>query len=104
MALARIRRVSGADRWCTWRRGLAYPGAFGAVIPIAAGIGAWIDGRYKIQRNGKNKPVRLFDLHLDPGETGDLDEVDLERAGDMQAALDLWCSSCEMSAAGGDYR
>jgi len=70
----------------------------------SGGKQAWVDGRYKIQRNGKNKPVRLFDLHLDPCETGDLDEVDLERAGDMQAALDLWCSSCETSAAGGDYR
>ena len=70
----------------------------------SGGKQAWVDGRYKIQRNGKNKPVRLFDLHLDPGETGDLDEVDLERASDMQAALDLWCSSCDASAAGGDYR
>ena len=52
VALARIRRVSGADRWCTWRRGLAYPGAFGAVIPIAAGIGAWIDGRYETSSYG----------------------------------------------------
>ena len=32
--------------------GLAYPGAFGAVIPIAAGIGAWIDGRYNMSPYG----------------------------------------------------
>ena len=52
VALARIRRVAGADRWCTWRRGRAYPGAFGAVIPIAAGIGAWIAGRYNTSPYG----------------------------------------------------
>jgi len=70
----------------------------------SGGKQTWIDGRFKIQRNGKSKPVRLFDLHLDPGESEDLAVGDSERAGRMQTALDLWQSSCESSAAGGDYR
>ena len=54
MALARIRRVLGAGRRLAKRQGRADQGGFEAVvaISIAAGIGAWIDGRYETSSYG----------------------------------------------------
>ena len=70
----------------------------------SGGRQAWIDGSYKLVKNGKDKPFGLYDLNNDPGESGDLAAEDPGRAERMRDALDGWRSSCAVSAAGEDYR
>ncbi len=69
----------------------------------SGGRQAWIDGRYKIVKNAKGKAFGLYDLSMDPAESGDLAGEDPGRAERMEAAFEGWRSSCVASAAGDDY-
>lgn len=70
----------------------------------SGGRQAWIDGAYKLVKNGKDKPFGLYDLNNDPAESADLAAEHPRRAERMRDALDVWRSSCAVSAAGEDYR
>jgi len=70
----------------------------------SGGKQAWVDGRYKMHMSEKGKTVRLYDLHLDPGELEDLADRDPGRVDHLISAFTLWKTSCESSAAGNDYR
>ena len=69
----------------------------------SGGRQAWIDGSYKLVKNGKDKPFGLYDLDKDPGESGNLAAEHPELAERMRAALERWRSSCVVSARGDDY-
>ena len=69
----------------------------------SGGRQAWIDGSYKLVKNGRDKSFGLYDLNTDPGESEDLAGGDPGRGERMKEALESWRSSCVASAAGGDY-
>ena len=83
----------------------------GEVAPREQAIGfhsggrqAWIDGSYKLVKNGKDKPFGLYDLNNDPAESADLAAEHPQRVERMRGALERWRASCAVSAAGEDYR
>ena len=67
------------------------------------GVAAWMDGRYKLVRTGRETP-ELYDLLADPKEREDLAASKPNLVASMLERLESWQRSVERSLSGADYQ